>query len=151
MIPVLQRTYSKGKAIANRVIWTAQEPMPVVFTQDGLLSSGLCGLYQVTGRPVYCSAYQAAFTVPSQDPGMLVQISLVDKNGNVVPGSLLKIYGTAVSALQQVAPPFLALPGTTLQFNVQVLNGVDQYLPQDLILTYYLNFANGLPGFQSWP
>jgi hypothetical protein len=144
MNQILQRTYSKAKGIANKVIWTSQEPIPVVFTRDGLLSSGLCGLYRATGRPVYCSAFQVEFIVPSQDPGMLVEISLVNKNGIMVPGSLMKAYGCAANQLQTVTPAALVNAGETLQFNVNVINGVDEYLPQDAVFTYYLNFANGL-------
>ena len=151
MIPTLQRTYSKAKAIANRVIWTAQEPMPTVYQMDGLLSPGLCGLYRVTGRPVYCAAYQVSFTVPSQDPGLLVQITLVYGNGETIPGTTSKMYGSVANAIKIVTPPALIPAGGIVQFHIDIVSGLEEFLPQDAVLTYYMNFANGLPGATPWP
>ena len=144
MIPTLQRTYSKAKSIANQVVWTAQQPMPITFSADGLLSCGLYGLYNVTGQPVYCSAYQIDFVVPAQDPGFFAQITLQDGNGIVVPGSLMKVYGCTASQMQNVVPAYLVNGGNSLQFNIKVINGIPIYLPQDVILTYYMNYSNGL-------
>lgn len=145
MIPTLQRTHSKAKAISNNVVWTGQEPIPVTFTMNGLVSSGLCGLYRVAGRPMYCSAYQLDFVVPGQDPGILITVNLVQSNGTTIPGSLMQVYGCASNAFQSVAPPFLINAGNTMQANISVVNGIQDYLPQDMVLTYYMNFSNSLP------
>lgn len=150
MLPTLQRTYSKAKANGNHVVWTSQESIPVTFALDGLLSCGTYGLYTASGRPAYCSGFQVSFTAPGQDPAMYVQVSLLDRFNQLVPGSLLKLYGTTPGQFQTVVPAFFLNVGDTLQFNVAILNGVDQYLPQDTTLTYFLNYANGLLGQQGF-
>jgi hypothetical protein len=148
MIPTLQRTYSKAKAIANNVVWTDQETIPVNFNIDGLISTGVYGLFTVSGRPLYCAGFQVDFTVPSQDPGTVIYVNLIDENSETVPGSLLKLYGCTAGNRQTIAPAFLIPSGNSVQFNVAVVNGIDEYLPQDAALTYYFRYANGLPGQQ---
>jgi hypothetical protein len=143
---MIERKYSKTKANANHVVWTAREVIPVVFNLDGLVADGLeFGIFRVPGVPMYCTGFRIDFNVPSGDYEIMASVGLFTGKDYLVPNSLLRLDGVTLGATKIFDLPLAMPSGSVWKFrlNIDAPDNTDTYFPQGVSATYYLRYSPG--------
>jgi hypothetical protein len=143
---MIERKYSKTKANANHVTWTAREVIPVVFNLDGLAADGMeFGVLRIPGAPMYCTGYRIDFGVPSGDYEIQASVALYTTRNYLVPNSTLRLDGVTLGATKIFDRPVVMPSGSMWKFrlNIEAPDDSSQFMPQGLNVTYYLRYAAG--------
>lgn len=141
-----ERKYSKAKAVANHVVWTAMEIIPVVFNLDGLVhDQGEFGIFRVPGRDMYCTGFRIDFQVPAGDYEVRCAVGLYTANDYLVPTGLLRLDGVTLGDTKTFNVPLPMPVNSVWKFKMEVSSPTDQeeYFPQGISATYYLRYAAG--------
>lgn len=140
----LERKYSKAVGAANRVVWTGREVIPVPFQLSGLVSDGAeFGVLRVAGKAMYCSGFTAYFQAPAADRLCRVSVEMQTGSGATVPRSVLNVNGVTMGGEIQFQPHLPMPVGSIWKLYVRTEAEDPAGLPQGLVVTYQLRYANG--------
>lgn len=136
------RTHSKTLSVANHVVWTDREVIPVTYALDGLCFDGAeWAVLQVPGSDLYCAGFRIDFRVPSGDANIRCSVDLLDPVG--VSRGNLNLDGVVAGRVKEFSPP-LELPANSawrLRLNLELPSADESYVPQGVVATYYLRYA----------
>jgi len=141
---MLERSYSKAKAVGNHVIWSASNVAPITFFNEGVIANGQeFGILYVAGGPLTLTGFRVEFQCPSVNPNMMLQIQIIsaDYPGIIVPGGLLTILGEVKFGMQTL-PPMILPSSSRWKAVATVINGTNADLPQGVNLTYFVNYSS---------
>jgi len=145
---MIQRKYSKAKANANHVVWTADQVLPVPFNLDGLVGDGIeFGLFRVPGRDMYCTGYRVDFQVPAGDYEIQCSVGLYTAQDTLVDNGTLVLNGVTLGGTKTFTRPIAMPVNSVWKFKLAIASpspedGSD-YFPQGVTVTYYLRYAQG--------
>lgn len=146
----LQRRYSKAKAIAGHVVFTQDQCFYTPFLMTGLVTTDNVAWLRIAGAAVICSGIHVHFRVPPGDQSFQMQLTLADALGNQMSQTTTLLSGIMNGADKAYLPNVKMPSGSLWQMQVAVLSGADQYLPQDMTITYQLRYANGPVRTNMW-
>jgi hypothetical protein len=133
-------------AAGNHVTFTDREVLPVPFTLDGLVYNGAeFGFYRVPGRDMVLAGYTIDVRLPSSSRGLVMYAQLATGEGDLVPGTLLPLHGVTARRELPLSPGLLWPQNTTWKVVITAEGAEDADMPQGLVLTYLLRYANGSP------
>ena len=147
---ILQRRYSKAKGVANRVVWTQDQVIPVSYLMSGLVANDSMAWLRIAGQAMVCSGIHVHFRIPPGDSNFQMQLTLADAAGNQLSQTPMLLSGIMKGADKSYSPAVKMPSGSLWQIQTQVLGGADQFLPQDMTVTYQLRYANGPVRTNMW-
>lgn len=146
----MERRYSKSLAVANHVVWTQNEVIPVPYSCEGLVTDGNAfGFLRILGREVQCMGFRVDFRVPATSNDVQIALGIYTAN-DVLQGSRLVLNGVTQGG-DNLFSPIIAMPSSSLwKFKIEVNAGADDDLPQGITATYLLRYANGPSNSTEW-
>lgn len=146
----MNRLFSKAKANGNHVVWTGDQIIPVPFTMTGLVTSDDFAFLRISGAGVICTGINVNFRVPAGDRGYQMQLALYTADNQLIPSTVIQFNGSQLVG-DMVYPGGVKMPsGSLWKMRVTILNGDDNFGPQDMTVTYQLRYANGPARTNLW-
>lgn len=139
----IQRTYSKAKAAGNHVVWTNDQIIPAPYILSGLVNQDSFAFLRVAGSAMVCRGFHAHFRVPAGDRDTQISIVLATAQNVVLPHTRLALNGVTFGGDKTFVPAVPMPVGSLWKINVEVTYGDPEFQPEDLTVTYQLQYANG--------
>lgn len=144
------KSFSKSKRIANHVVWTGKEVMPVAFYRDGTLENDTeVGMLKVVGRDVFCHGYRVDLKIPihKQENSLKIQMFVpAQRPGDfdvAVPGTDLTMEGVHYFGEKSFSPNIPLPKGSYWKMKAIVAPGQDHKVGAGITITYFISYANG--------
>lgn len=147
---MVERRYSKGLAVANHVIFTANEVMQAPYVLQGqLFDEATLGTLRIRGREVQCIGFRLDVQVPARASHVQFGVTLYTGDGTAV-GERLVVSGQSTGEEKIFALPVAMPSGSIWQAKVDLVAGETVELPEGCTLTYLLRYANGPSFSDTW-
>ncbi len=140
----IERTFSKAKAVGNRITWTQREIVPVTFKLDGVPVDGHeFAILRVPGRDMYLNGFRIDFDVPAGDALVNCSAQVFTAAGIAIPETLLRLDGVVSGADKIVTPPLQMPTKSVWKTIIRISSPFEDttYYPQGITITYQLSYA----------